>query len=254
MTFLSQVHTAESWIYSIEERYRWVVAKVGHTWKTRSVTSIKEFQSSTARRFVGKFDHAPHRRFFFPSHGKRSWIDGGRCRERRGVGDRRNMCAKSRQTLTQPGIILLERHDVAPSYPSPFLRRLRMPARGKRRISRDITIRRYVRGNNFSRIRVFHKGSPSHVWRCRFLCSRDPATAERLRFDKLNCAPRVASLYLLATAKFASYNGYTFAHRALTCAAYASLFRIIRDLFTECYIARCIIFASTLCRTDNGDR
>lgn len=82
------------------------------------------------------------------------------------------------------------------------------------------------------------------------------ASAERLRFDKLNCAPRVASLYLLATVtvKFASYNGYTFAHRALTCAAYASLFRIIRDLFTECYIACCIIFASTLCRTDNGDR
>lgn len=98
--------------------------------------------------------------FFSPSHGKRSWIDGGRCRERRGVGDRRNMCAKSRQTLTQPGIILLERHDVAPWVtPSSFLRRLRMPARGKRRISRDITIRRYVRDNNFSRVRVFHKGS-----------------------------------------------------------------------------------------------
>lgn len=29
------------------------------------MTSIKEFQTSTARRFAGKFDHAPHRWFFF---------------------------------------------------------------------------------------------------------------------------------------------------------------------------------------------
>lgn len=107
-----------SWIYSIGEGYRWVLAKVGHTWK-RSVTFIKEFQTSTARRSAGKFGHAAH--MVLSTRGKfRSWIDHGRCRERREVRDRRNMCAKSRQALTQPEIISLERHNVAPSYPFLF--------------------------------------------------------------------------------------------------------------------------------------
>lgn len=107
---------------------------------------------------AGKFDHAHPR--FFPL-GRKFRIDGfdtGRGE----VPALAEICAqKSKRTLTQPRIILLERHDVVSNYSLLFFYGVDVRER-ETRYNDYVYVLHIYRESNFSRVHVYPppKGSP----------------------------------------------------------------------------------------------